>query len=146
MALYYKVSKVNIIEVIDIPSTIEILPIVLEIKKETFLLVVLYWALGPVGSFIDQFILLMNELPIQHRILIVGDFNLDEMLPKNVANIAPLIQSFDMSQHTQELTHVHGGILDLVFASSNSNIVSVLPSPYSDHFVLFLQIWWQDMI
>ena len=82
----------------------------------------------------------MNELPIQHRILIVGDFNLDEMLPKNVANIAPLIQSFDMSQHTQELTHVHGGILDLVFASSNSNIVSVLPLPYSDHFVLFLQI------
>ena len=146
LALYYKVSKVNIIEVIDIPSTIEILPIVLEIKKETFLLVILYWALGPVGSFIDQFILLMNELPIQHRILIVGDFNLDEMLPENVANIAPLIQSFDMSQHSQELTHVHGGILDLVFASSNSNIVSVLPSPYSDHFVLFLQIWWQDMI
>ena len=41
LALYYKVSKVNIIEVIDIPSTIEILPIVLEIKKEAFLLVML---------------------------------------------------------------------------------------------------------
>ena len=146
LALYYKVSKVNIIEVIDIPSTIEIFQIVLEIKKETFLLVMLSWAPGPVGSFIDQFILLMNELPIQHRILIVGDFIFDQMLPKNVANTAPLIQSFDMSQHSQYLTHVHGAILDLVFASSNSNIVSVLPLPYSDHFVLFLQIWWQGMI
>ena len=100
LALYYKVSKVNIIEVIDIPSTIEIFQIVLEIKKETFLLVMLSWAPGPVGSFIDQFILLMNELPIQHRILIVGDFIFDQMLPKNVANTAPLIQSFDVSAFT----------------------------------------------
>ena len=33
LALCYKVSKVNIIEVIDIPSTIEILPIVPEINR-----------------------------------------------------------------------------------------------------------------
>ena len=100
----------------------------------------MYRAPGPVGFFIDKFILLINELPIQHRILIVGDFNLDQMLPKNVAIIAPLIQSFNLSQHSQYSTHIHGGILDLVFDSSNSNIVSVLPSPYSDHFVLFFQI------
>ena len=109
-------------------------------------MVIVYRGPGPVGSFIDEFILLMNELPIQHRILIVGDFNLDQMLPENVANIAPLNQSFDLSQRSQYSTHIHGGILDLVFDSSNSNIVSVLPSPYSDHFVLFFQIWGQDMI
>ena len=120
-------SKVNIIELIDIPSTIEILPIVLEINKETSLLVIVYRAPGPVGSFIDEFIFLMNELPIQYRILIVGDFNFDQMLPENVANIAHLIQSFDPSQCSQYSTHIHGGILDLVFDSSNSNIVSVLP-------------------
>ena len=55
----------------------------------------------PVFSFIDEFILLMNERPIQHRILIVGNFNLDQMLPENVANIAPLIQSCDLSQRSQ---------------------------------------------
>ena len=37
LPLCYKVSKVNIIEVIDVPSTIEILPIVLEINKDTFI-------------------------------------------------------------------------------------------------------------
>ena len=99
-------------------------------------MVIVYRATGPVGSFIDEFILMMDELPMQHRILIVGDFNLDQ-IPENVANIAPLIQSFDLSLCSQYSTHIHGVILDLVFDSSNSNIVSVLPSPYSDHFVLF---------
>ena len=140
LALCCKVCKVNIIKVIDILSTIEILPIVLEINKETFLLVMVYQAPGPIGSFIDKFILLVNELPVQDRILIVVDFNLDQMLPENVANTASLIQSFDLCQCSQYSTHIHGGMLDLVFDSSNSNIVSVLPSPYSDYFVLFFQI------
>ena len=80
----------------------------------------------------------MNELQqrIQHRILTVGDSSLDQMLPENFANIVPLIQSFDLSQRSQHSTHIHGEILDLVFDSSNSNIVSVLPLPYNDHFVI----------
>ena len=140
MALCYNVSKVNIIEVIDIPSVLEILPIVLEIEKETFLLVIVYLMPGPLGSFIDDFILLINQLPTQHRMLIVSDFNLDQMLPEHVAKVDPLIQNFNLSQRSQYLTHTHGGILDLVFDTSNSNIVSSLLSPYSDHFVLFYQI------
>ena len=32
---------------------------------------------------------------------------------------------------------IHGVVLDLVFDSSNYNIASILPSPYSDHFVFF---------
>ena len=45
----------------------------------------------------------MNELQIQHRILTVGDFSLDQMLPENVANIAPLIQNCH-SVHSIQLT------------------------------------------
>ena len=48
-------SKVNINEVIEIPSFLEVLTIVLEIEKETHL--------------------------TQHRILIFGDTNLDQMFP-----------------------------------------------------------------
>ena len=33
----YNVSKVNIIEVIEIPSVLEVLPVILEIEKETFI-------------------------------------------------------------------------------------------------------------
>lgn len=54
LGLCYKVSKTNIIEVIDILSITEILPIVLEIKKRYFLFVIVYFAPGPVGFFIDK--------------------------------------------------------------------------------------------
>ena len=91
-------------------------------------------------------ILLMNELPRQHTILIVDDFSLGQILPNNVANMAPLIQNFNLPQHSKYSILIHGGILDLVFDSSNSDIASVIPSPYSDHFVLSVQIWRQDMI
>ena len=66
LALCYNVSKVNIIEVIDIPSVSEVLPIVLEIEKETFLLVIVYQMPGPLRSYIDYFILLINELPTEY--------------------------------------------------------------------------------
>ena len=42
------------------------------------------------------FILLINELPTQHRMLIVGNFNLDQMLPEHVAKVDPLIQNVDV--------------------------------------------------
>ena len=72
--------------------------------------------------------------------LIVVDFNLDQMLSEHVAKVDPPIQSFNLSQHSQYSTHIHGGILDLIFDTSNSNTVSSLPSPFSGHFVLFFQI------
>ena len=92
-------SKVNIVEVIEIASVLEVLSIVLEIE-ETILLIIVYHMPGPLGSFIDDFILLINELPTQHRILIVGDFNLDQMLSEHVAKFDPLIQSFSLSQRS----------------------------------------------
>ena len=76
---------------IDIPSVSVVLPVVLEMEKETLLLVIVYCISGPLGTFIDDFVLLINELPIQHKILIVDDFNLDQMFPENVTKIDPLI-------------------------------------------------------
>ena len=76
---------------IDIPTVSVVLPVVLEMEKETLSLVIVYCISGPLGTFIDDFILLINEQPIQHRILIVGDFNLDQMFPENVTKVDPLI-------------------------------------------------------
>ena len=109
-------------------------------EEETFLLVIVYCMPGPLGSFINNFILLINELPTQHKILIVGDFNLDQMLSEHVVKVDSLFQNFNLSQRSQYSTHIHVRILDLVFLTSNSNTVSSLASPYSDHFVLFLKI------
>ena len=60
---------------IGIPSVLELLPVVVEKDKKTLLLVIVYRMTGPLGIFIDDFMLLINELPPQLRILIVGDFN-----------------------------------------------------------------------
>ena len=130
-------SKVNIIDVIEIPSVLEVLPIVLEIEKETNLFVIVYPMPGPLDSFIDDFISLIHELPTQHRMLVVVDFNLDQMLPEHVAKVDPLIQNLKLSQRSQYSTHMHGGMLDLVFDTLNSNTVSSLLSTYSDHFFVF---------
>ena len=75
---------------------------------------------GPLGLFIDDSILFIIKLPTQLRILIIGDFNLDQMLPEYVAKDDPLIQNFNLSQRSQHSTQIHGGILDLVFDTSNS--------------------------
>ena len=53
---------------------------------------------GALGSFIDDFILLINELSMQHGMSVVGDFNLNQMLPEHVAKVDPLIQNFSFSQ------------------------------------------------
>ena len=72
---------------------------------------------GPCGAFIDDFILVITELPAQRRIFIVGDFNIDQTLPENVAKVDPLIH--------------------LTFDTSNPNAVFSLPSPYNDNLVFF---------
>ena len=115
----------------------EALPVVLEIEKEALFLVIVYCIPVLFGTFIDDFILLINELPTQHKVLIVGDFNLDQMLPENIAKVDSLIQHFNLSQRSQYSTHIHGELLDLVLDTSNSNAVSSLPSPHSDHFIPF---------
>ena len=82
--------------------------------------------------------LFINELQTQLRMLIVCNFNLDQMLPEHVAKVDLLIQNVNSSQRLQYSTH--GGILDLVFDTLNSDTVYSLPSPCSDDLVLFFQI------
>ena len=95
-------------------------PFVLEIEKKTLLLV--YRCQCSTGFWL-LVILILDKCCLR-------------MLPKLI------LQSFNLSQHWQYLSHVHGALLDLVFDTSNSNAVSSLPSPYSDHFFpFFFQIW-----
>ena len=54
--------------IIDIPRVLEIFPVVLEIEKEALLLGWVYQIPGPLGTFINGFILLINEMTAQHKI------------------------------------------------------------------------------
>ena len=47
--------------IIDIPSVLKVLPVVLEIEREILLLVLVYCMSGPLGTLIDDFILLINN-------------------------------------------------------------------------------------
>ena len=116
------------------------LPVLIEIENEYVLLVLLYRKPGPIGTFIQDLIEQLSEFPTQHRTLIVGDFNLDQMLSENVQKVGPLVTQFKLYQRSDYTTHINGGILDLVFDNTNENIVRWLPSPYSDHFVLLINI------
>ena len=60
-------EKVSI-EVIEIRSVLEVLPIMLEIEKETILLVIVYRMPVPLCSFIGDFVSLIKELPIQQDV------------------------------------------------------------------------------
>ena len=122
-------SKLKVIEVIEILSILEILPIVLENRTGDYFLVIVYRMPGPLGSFIDDIISLINKLPTQDRMLIVSDFNLDQMLPEHVAKVDPLIQNFHLFQTSQYSSHIYEGISDLVFDTSNSNTVSSYCQP-----------------
>lgn len=53
---FYNTSKANIIEVIDIPGVLEVLPILGKIKKETFLLVIVYHLPYPLSTVISGFV------------------------------------------------------------------------------------------
>ena len=127
--------------IIDVPRPLEVLQVVLEIAKETLLLVKVYCIPGPLGTRIDNIILLTKELPTQNRISIVGDFNLDHMLPENVAKVDPWIQNFNLSQRSQYSTNIHGRLLDLVFDTLYSKLF--LLYHHSTVIILFFifQIW-----
>ena len=91
---------VKILEVIDSSIVLEVLPIVQEIEMENILLVIVYRMPDLLDFFIDDFILFINEMATQHRILIAVDFNLDQMLPKHVTEVDLVILNFNLSQRS----------------------------------------------
>ena len=141
LAICYNESKVNVIEVYETTHALEMLPVLVEIENERVLVVVVYRAPDPLGTFITNFITELNILPIrEHRTLVVGDFNLDQMLPENEEKITPIITELNFHQRSHYSTHILGGILDLVFDNDKTQSVEWIPSPYSDHFVLLIQV------
>ena len=112
----------------------------MEIEKETLLSIIVCLMPGSLGSFIDNFISLINELATQYRNLIVVYFNVDRMFPENVAKVGRLIRNFTLYTHSQYLTHIHGGFLDVVFGTSISMLLLLYHHPNSEHFAHFFQI------
>ena len=76
LAMCYKVSDVNILKLFEISTVLEMLPVLLEVQNNHILLILIYRKPGLLGSFIDDLIQSVSELPIENHIMIVGDINL----------------------------------------------------------------------
>ena len=109
------------------------------IGEERVLIVLLYRPPGqaPTTAFVQSLMIELEHLrsnisEIGYRTIVTGDFNmsgntdaLNEVFPPTI-----------FYQRSQYSTHVHGGILDLVYDDKKSDPVEWVPSPYSDHFVI----------
>ena len=146
LALCYNEEKVKVIQRFSYSGTLQLLPVLLRIENELVLIVLLYRPPGPIGTFvenllqsIDQF---TSEIFVQgnYRVIIVGDFNWDQMLPEHVRTFEPIITHFLCYQRSNYSTHIQGGILDLVFDTQKRTKVDWMFSPYSDHFILLIEL------
>ena len=75
-----------------------------------------------------------------YRVIIGGDCNWDQMLLKHVSTFEPIITHFLCYQRSNYSTHITGGILDLVFDTQKRTKVDWMFSPYSDHFILLIEL------
>ena len=76
----------------------------------------------------------------QYNTIVLGDFNLDQMHKPYVDLFRGIRERFSLTQRSNYSTHIHGGILDLVFHNKKHEPVEWMPSPYSDHFVLLIDV------
>ena len=80
----------------------------------------------------------MHSLPVHHAMAVLGDFNINQRSQGNVSLLAPLLQQFGFIQKSEVITHIHGGVLDLVLVNKSS--ASWIPTPISNDFVVLADI------
>jgi hypothetical protein len=146
LAVCYNTTKVTILKQYLYVGALEILPVLLQIDNEIIFLVLVYRCPGPIGTFVTDItqaieqILRENPVSKEFRTMVLGDFNWDQMLPEHIASLTPFSSHFDLSQRSKYSTHIKGGILDLVFDDKRDDDVQWMFSPFSDHFVLLIDL------
>ena len=137
LAICYDTTKVEIIQEFPPIDVLQLFPVVVKVENEHILLILVYRPPGPIGNFIQELIHQLGMLPTyKYRTMVVGDFNLDQLLSENVDMLRPLCTQFNFCQRSEYSTHIHGGILDLVFDNGRTEATEWMPSPYSDHFII----------
>ena len=144
LSICYNTTSVVIEKEYPTISTIQMLPLLMRIEGELTLLVLVYRPPNsvPRDAFIYYMIHELGRLDevATCRTIVLGDFNIDQMLPANVDAFQQFCDTLHFTQRSRYSTHIHGGILDLVFDQKKSDAVQWMPSPYSDHFVVIIDI------
>ena len=143
LAICYNTSKVQVREEFTPHTGMQMLPVLLDIEDEEVLLVLVYRHPngGRVENFIYQLTYELSHLPTdKYRTIVLGDFNIDQMLQENVLSFSNFCNQFHFTQRSKYSTFRDGGILDLVFDNQKSGAVKWTPSPYSDSIFLIIDI------
>ena len=143
LAVCYNSDNVVVVKQFPTINDIQMLPVLLMIGDENVLVIVVYQPPGRPRNVFPYQLLQQLELIEEvrtYRTIIVGDFNADQMLAENVSAYADLSHRFNLTQRSLYSTHIHGGILDLVLDTGKHDPVQWIPTPYSDHFVLIIDL------
>jgi hypothetical protein len=140
LAFCYNRQKIQILREYDI-NGLEAMAFDIQYKKDTnFIIMLVYRMPGAVHNFVERLTDQVRRLPIDKRIILLGDFNLDQRDGNNVDLFSEFREEFSFSQRSNFTTHTSGGILDLVFDNRNSTEVSFMPTPFSDHFIITFDV------
>ena len=142
LALCYKNETVKFVNQFETLGKVEMMACSIEYENCSLIIAIVYRKDGiSANQFMVDLIEEIDALPNDCRKIIVGDFNLDVRLQTNKDIIDLFSQQIHMQQKVTYSTHIHGGILDLVFDCNDSKgEADWMPTPFSDHFVIYYNI------
>ena len=145
IAISFNTDYIELVKELSTTSEIEIMAYQLRYSSSSnydFIIVVVYR--NQKQNPQEFLYLLQNELqnlPSGHRIIVAGDFNLDQRLEDNVNLLNLFINCMNFENKSKFSTHIDGGILDLILDNECSeNNVQWQPTPFSDHFILYYSL------
>ncbi|HAO14922.1 MAG TPA: hypothetical protein DDE71_05115, partial [Tenacibaculum sp.] len=133
LAFCYNQHKITILQEYDMQGIEAMAFHVMYQGNLDFIIMLVYRMPGAVHNFVDILRDQMGCLPKDKRIILLGDFNLDQRNESNIALFSELQREFSLSQRSNSTTQIDGGILDLVFDNQSSTQVSFMPTVFSDH-------------
>ena len=109
----------------------------LECGQSCLIILNIYPPPAPATAFFSELhdiLFYISTLP--HDLALMGDFNLRiDSSSSDARRISGILDSFDLHQYVDFLTHIHGHSLDLMICSPACNVLSVSASDLiSDHF------------
>ena len=141
LAICYQKNKIKLVRELQTDPFIEAAACIWEHEEIQFIVLLVYRT-GPILNFVQQITEQIREFQrLNLRIILLGDFNLDQNRTEHFNRFSNFKQEFLMEQKSKFPTHNDGGILDLIFDNqNNTNKVHWLPTSFSDHFTLFYSI------
>ena len=141
LGICFKKETVTLIEEIKTLGIIEMLSTRIKCADMEMIISVVYRpSKTSPRLFLEELLAEVRAQPTDVRKVLVGDFNMDQLLKEYEEMVNSFAQQISMVQKVTYSTHKLGGILDLVIDSEPSGSVDWMPTPFSDHFVVYYNV------